>query len=141
MSEQAVSYIEQSGVIPYQIRDGKITVLLITSRKRKRWVIPKGIIEPNMTAQDSAEQEAWEEAGVIGKVLPNLIGSYTYRKWGGICRVKVFLLRVERLQSDWLENYRERQWLSIPEAVERVQEMELKEILMNLSKTLVQLAD
>jgi 8-oxo-dGTP pyrophosphatase MutT (NUDIX family) len=55
-------------VIPYRIRDGKIEVMLITSSTRKRWIIPKGMIEPDMTPQDSAAKEAWEEAGIIGQV-------------------------------------------------------------------------
>ncbi|MGK7872712.1 MAG: NUDIX hydrolase [Xenococcaceae cyanobacterium] len=133
MSQQPVSYIEQSGVIPYRIREGEIEVLLITSMKKKRWLIPKGIIEPDMTPQESAANEAWEEAGVIGEVLPTLMGTYIYHKWGGTCRMRVFLLRVETLQSDWPEaNYRERQWLSITEAVKRLREAELKQILMDL---------
>ena len=45
MTEQDISYIEQSGVIPYRIQEGKIEILLITSLKKKRWIIPKGIIE------------------------------------------------------------------------------------------------
>ncbi|MGH2414042.1 MAG: NUDIX hydrolase, partial [Microcystaceae cyanobacterium] len=101
-----ILYIEQSGVIPYRISNKKIEVLLITSRKGKHWVIPKGIIEPNMTPQTSAAQEALEEAGILGEVLPTSIGSYTYNKWGGTCRVKVFLLRVDTLHSERVENHR-----------------------------------
>lgn len=134
-SEMPISYIEQSAAIPYRWREGKLEVLLITSRKRKRWVIPKGIVEPGMTPQDSAAKEAEEEAGVTGQVIPNSLGTYTYPKWGKICRVEVFLLAVEKVESIWLENYRDRQWLSLAEAVERVEEVKLKQILRDLPRS------
>ena len=132
MKDPTISYIEQSAVIPYRLKETKIEILLITSRKGKRWIIPKGIIESNLTPQNSAAQEALEEAGVVGEVLPTLMGSYTYNKWGGICRVQVFLLRVEKMLIDWLENYRTRQWFSLAEAIELIEETEVKKILNNL---------
>ena len=46
------------------IRRGR--VCLITSRNGKRWVIPKGWIEPGQTAGETALQEAYEEAGLVG---------------------------------------------------------------------------
>jgi 8-oxo-dGTP pyrophosphatase MutT (NUDIX family) len=103
VNNQAISYIEQSAVIPYRFREGKLEILLITSRNNKRWIIPKGIIDPGMTPQQAALQEALEEAGVKGKVFDDLMGTYTYEKWGGICRVQIFLLEVESIYIDWLE--------------------------------------
>ena len=44
----------QSAVLPYRFSGGDLEVLLITSRKGKRWVFPKGIIEPGLTPQRSA---------------------------------------------------------------------------------------
>ena len=126
------TYIEQSGVIPYRLEQGKIEILLVSSRKKKRWVIPKGIIEPDLTPQDSAAKEALEEGGILGEVLPESVGTYTYEKWGGVCRVVVFLLKVTSLQANWLEDYRERQWFSLPEAQKRLEEAELKNILLKV---------
>lgn len=123
----------QSGVIPYRYRDEELEVLLITSRKRKRWVIPKGIIEPHLLPQDSAAQEAWEEAGIRGQVSQTPLGTYQYHKWGGTCQVKVFLLQVEEMRETWPEaKLRDRQWFSIGEAVNRVDEAELKQMLLAL---------
>ncbi len=133
MNHKPSSYIEQSGVIPYRIRERNIEVLLITSINSKRWIIPKGMIEPGMIPQDSAAKEAWEEAGVIGEVLPTLMGTYDYQKQGSICRVEVFLMPVEKVLENWLEaQYRKRQWFSVEEAVKCVREVELKEILTTL---------
>ena len=51
MNQEPTAYLEQSAVIPYRSREGQLEILLITSRNSKRWIIPKGIIEPNMTPQ------------------------------------------------------------------------------------------
>ena len=124
----------QSGVVPFRLEKGKVQILLVTSRSRKRWVIPKGIIEPDLSPQESAQKEAYEEAGVSGKICGEAVGTYTYNKWGGTCTVKVFLLEVEKTLEDWPESYfRTREWMSVEEAVKRVDEAELKEIIRDLS--------
>ena len=133
MSTRTIVLVEQSGVIPYRIMDGKMEVMLITSSASKRWVIPKGLIEPNMTPEDSAAKEAWEEAGVLGQVFPNLMGIYEYYKSGCTWQVDVFLLQVETVVENWPEAYkRKRQWVSIPKAIKRVDEPDLKLILGDL---------
>src|SRR6185295_6322277 len=81
-------YVRQAGAIP--IRNGRIC--LITSSNGKRWVIPKGLIEPNHTAGEAALQEAWEEAGLVGVLQQEPVGSYLYDKWCGTCHVTVFLM-------------------------------------------------
>ena len=130
MSTRTIVLVEQSGVIPYRIMDGKMEVMLITSSGSKRWVIPKGLIEPNMTPEDSAAKEAWEEAGVLGQVFPNLMGTYEYYKSSCTWQVDVFLLQVETVMENWPEAYkRKRQWVSIPKAIKRVDEPDLKLIL------------
>ena len=42
MTRKINKVFQQSGVIPYRINDGKVEVLLITTRSRQGWVIPKG---------------------------------------------------------------------------------------------------
>lgn len=110
--------------------------MLITSRRRKRWVIPKGIIEGPLTPRESAAQEAWEEAGITGQVSQSAINSYRYNKWGGTCQVKVFLLQVETVLDNWPERWRDRQWLSVKEAASRVDEEELKQIILAVPELL-----
>jgi NTP pyrophosphohydrolases including oxidative damage repair enzymes len=138
MSTRTIVLVEQSGVIPYRIMDEKIEVMLITSSGGKRWVIPKGLIEPDMTSQDSAAKEAWEEAGLLGQVFPDLMGTYKYYKSGCTWRVDVFLLLVQTVRENWPEAYkRKRQWVSIPKAIKRVDELELKLILGDLPHRLM----
>jgi 8-oxo-dGTP pyrophosphatase MutT (NUDIX family) len=140
MNLKSVQRYQQSAVIPYRIKNGKIEVLLITSSTGKRWVIPKGMIEPFMTPQASAAKEAWEEAGIVGQVLPTSVGTYEYQKWGGTCRVEVFLMQVETVLEVWPEaSVRKRQWVSVKQAVKRVEEAELKRIFITFPETLLTL--
>jgi 8-oxo-dGTP pyrophosphatase MutT (NUDIX family) len=137
MNLKTTLLVQQSGVIPYRIRDRQIEVMLITSSTGKRWVIPKGLIEPDMTSPDSAAKEAWEEAGLLGKVFPDLIGTYEYYKSSYTCQVEVFLLQVQTVLENWPEaSKRKRQWVSIPKAIRRVDEPELKLILGDLPNRL-----
>ena len=120
----------QSAVIPYRAGADGLEVLLITSRKRKRWVPPKGVVEPEMTAPASAAKEAMEEAGVQGPVDERPLGSYRYRKWGGTCTVEVFAMKVTEESASWPEaDFRTREWMPPEEAASRVDEEELKRIL------------
>lgn len=108
-------FYRQSGIIPIKIKKGKVNVLLITSRKKKKWIIPKGIIEPGLSHLESAVKETLEEAGVKGKVIQNKIGRYSYKKWGDTCTVSVFLMNVTTEQKKWDEDFRDRVWVPIDE--------------------------
>ena len=69
--------IHQAAAIP--VRGGR--VCLVTSSSGNRWVVPKGHFEPDKTAAQIALQEAWEEAGLIGVMRPEPVGSYVYSKF------------------------------------------------------------
>ncbi len=73
-------HFDQSGVIPYRKKNGRIEVLLVTSIRRKNWIIPKGFIEYHLTPFQSAKKEAFEEAGVRGGNATKILGSYTVKK-------------------------------------------------------------
>jgi 8-oxo-dGTP pyrophosphatase MutT (NUDIX family) len=121
---------DQSGVIPFRHPKGKLEVLLITSLGGKRWIIPKGIIEPDLSAEESAQEEAFEEAGIKGKIIAKPIGEYQYSKWGGICNVKVYPFRVERILGDYPESHlRKRKWVSVEKAGSLVDIQELVELI------------
>ena len=131
-------FFTQSAVIPYRIADGKPEIMLITSRKGTRWVLPKGVKEPELSLRDSAGKEAFEEAGVQGELDAEPIGHYEYAKWGGTCKVAVFPMAVSEClpAADWEESHRERQWLSPKEAMERLDEPELRKLVGKLGKRL-----
>ena len=136
MREVPEYYYAQSAVVPFREMDGVLEILMISSRKKKRWVIPKGVREPLLSACDSAAKEALEEAGIEGRVSATAMGTYQYRKWGGICTVEVFHMVVETVHQEWEEDYRDRQWVSLEEAVNRVDEDALKMMIRALPECL-----
>lgn len=81
---------QHSAALPYLIQPDGLKVVLITSRKRGRWIIPKGEIEPDLTAWDSAAKEAWEEAGIEGLIATEPLGTYAHQKWGVPVRCRCF---------------------------------------------------
>jgi 8-oxo-dGTP pyrophosphatase MutT (NUDIX family) len=130
MKQKTSKVFEQSGVVPYRVKNGTTEVLLITSRNSQNWVVPKGGIVNRMSPHDSAAKEAWEEAGVIGQVNPNKFGSYKYRKNGKIYHVQMYSLPVEAVSEKFPEaGQRIRQWVDIDKAVSQVKQPSLKRIL------------
>jgi 8-oxo-dGTP pyrophosphatase MutT (NUDIX family) len=121
--------LTQAGAIPYRIVDGKLEVLLVTSRDTGRWVIPKGYVENGMTPQSAACQEAREKAGVIGKITSKVpLGFVPYVKIlkDGSSRpasIAVFPLLVGKQKNKWQEcRERTRTWFSVQEAADLVTE-------------------
>jgi 8-oxo-dGTP pyrophosphatase MutT (NUDIX family) len=122
--------IAQAAAIPF--RDGRIC--LVTSRNGSRWVLPKGRIDPGQTAIQAAEVEAWEEAGLIGNLLPEAVGSYRYEKLSRKYLVSVFVMEVTVEHPTWPEyKFRTREWLSIVEALKLIHEPSLRAILRTIS--------
>ncbi len=118
--------IRQAGVVP--IKGGQ--VCLVASRSGKRWVVPKGCMEPGKTAGEVALQEAWEEAGLMGLLSPEPIGSYVYEKDGFTCYVAVFLLQVTGTVDNYPESsVRQRCWLPYSQAILRVEDGGLRELI------------
>ena len=61
--------MKKVGVIPFQIIDGNITVLMVTSIRTQRWILPKGNLKSNESRKKGCLREAFEEAGIDGKIL------------------------------------------------------------------------
>ncbi len=127
-------YYAQSAVIPFKYIDKKLHIMLVTSSSGKRWVVPKGIIEPGMTAQESAANEALEEGAITGDVFDKKIGDYKVKKWEASCEVKVYVMHVKKQLSDrqWQESHRKRCWVSIKKAQALLDNSELKKIVTKL---------
>jgi 8-oxo-dGTP pyrophosphatase MutT (NUDIX family) len=137
MSKHKTRDEEQYAALPFRIdADGKIRVLLLTSRETKRWVIPKGWPMRGKKPREVAAQEAFEEAGLVGTLIGKRpVGNFHYAKEMApgreiLCRVKVFLLRVERQLDDWPERgQRETRWFGADDAAALVDEGGLAEIM------------
>ena len=128
-------YYSQSAVIPYRRRllSRRLEVCLITNRSGTRWIVPKGVVEPDMSPAQSAAKEAWEEAGLRGEVQNAELGRYRYRKWGGECEVSVYPMRVTQTLRNWPESHRQRCWLSVEQAVARIGQEPLRALLQKLA--------
>ena len=101
-------------------------------------MVPKGIGDPGLTLQESAAQEAWEEAGVEGEVETLPLGSYRYEKWGGECTVHVYPMQVNRMLEEeaWEESHRGREWVSPKQAMLQLKQNELRPLIEALVKQL-----
>ncbi len=123
-------YYNQSAIVPYRMHKGQLEIMIVSSSNNRHWLIPKGIVEPGLTAEESARKEAYEEAGVKG-VLEDFIGSYSQKKWGAKCTVAVYAMRVTEILPDHvlLEPNRKRRWLPIGQAIEQIRSKDLKRLL------------
>jgi 8-oxo-dGTP pyrophosphatase MutT (NUDIX family) len=118
--------LRQAAAVP--LRNGQ--VCLVSSRSGKRWVVPKGCQEPGKSAAEIALDEAWEEAGLLGLLAPEPVGSYVYEKDGLLCYVVVFLLTVTDEVTSYPEaGLRERVWLPVSQALTRIDELSLRDII------------
>jgi ADP-ribose pyrophosphatase YjhB (NUDIX family) len=125
----------QSGVIPYRKKDNVIEVLLITSLKKKTWIIPKGFIEFNLTPFESAKKEAYEEAGVTGTNETFELGMFNRKKKSGNCIIKIYSMEVSEYLEDFPEkNLRKRKWFSIKEAAENISILEVSDLILKLKE-------
>ena len=131
-------YYTQSSVIPYRFNKGKLEILLVLSSSKKHYVVPKGIKEPGLSAQESAAKEALEEAGVKGNVALDPIAVYRYEKWQAVCEVSVYPMEVTQIidEKDWEEKHRGREWFSPREAAEKLFQPALKTMALDLKKHL-----
>jgi 8-oxo-dGTP pyrophosphatase MutT (NUDIX family) len=123
----------QSGVLPYRRKDNKIEILLITSIRKKKWIIPKGYVEFNLSHFESAKKEAFEEAGVYGENETIELGTFKVHKSIGTCIIQVFSMEVTRILEDYPDREkRKRKWFSIEEAARNVEIPELKQMITAL---------
>jgi 8-oxo-dGTP pyrophosphatase MutT (NUDIX family) len=114
---------------------------MVTSRRSKRWIIPKGWPIKGLRPAKSAAREAFEEAGVRGKVGAKSVGLFKYNKLldeNGIevsCEVKVFPLLVTRQSETWPElEQRFVQWVEPSKAVSLMREPKLKKLVATFAK-------
>ncbi|WP_323808260.1 NUDIX hydrolase [Rhizobium gallicum] len=131
---------EQCAALCYRPAPDGFQVLVVTSRESGRWIIPKGWPIEGKKDYQAAAQEALEEAGIRGKVKKKPFGYFTYLKKLDTgrqvpCIVQVHLLKVDGTEADFRENgQRRREWVSCYEAARRVQEPELKGLLLTLAR-------
>lgn len=126
----------QVAALPWRVVDGKVEVMLITSRDTGRWVLPKGWPERRETFAEAAAREAAEEAGISGGMTPHPVGSFVYDKVrhpepDERCQVFVYPLQVDRIAGRWPERkQRERRWFAPDAAAAVVNEPDLSDLIL-----------
>lgn len=119
-------WVRQAAVIP--IRDDR--VCLVTSSGRRRWVVPKGQIDPGHTPGEAGLVEAWEEAGLVGTLDHEPLGSYIYEKLARQRFVLVYRMAVTHMCDEWPErHFRSRAWFTLEDALDRIEESGLRDLL------------
>src|SRR5947209_19969955 len=89
----------QFAALPFQIgANGQPEIMLLTSRETHRWVIPKGWPMKGRKPAEVAMREAYEEAGLIGRIVSKRpIGNFHYLKrlpkGEVLCQVRVFFIQ------------------------------------------------
>lgn len=121
MAKKPSFLFNQAGALPYLVDGDRTEIVLITSRNSWDWILQKGVIDPGETPESTGVKEALEEAGVIGDIAGETIGSYQQEKWGGVATISIFPLSVREIREDWDERgTRERVVVTLEEAVARV---------------------
>jgi len=116
-SAEKSGWMPQVAALPYRIGDdGQVEILLITTRRTRRYIFPKGWPMKGRSDPEAAAQEAKEEAGVIGMVSKHPIGHYFYSKelsrMSIQIRVSVYALAVDEQLWQWPEqDQRTRIWV------------------------------
>ncbi|KAI9746960.1 MAG: hypothetical protein M1815_004800 [Lichina confinis] len=112
-----------AGVVP--LSADKKRVMVVQSTRRGGWVLPKGGWETDeKTAQDAAVREAWEEAGIVCRVLRDLGSIQEMRKAEQVTEqapkalYHFFDATVEKEERQWPEMHkRGRKWMFYAEAI------------------------
>lgn len=112
----------QVAAVCYRHRGTLIEFLLVNTNGGGKWTFPKGTPEHGISHSQTAEREAWEEAGVRGHIEARHFHLYLHSKgvfWKppGVREfvIKAFLLEVERMEPG-LESERNPTWFSPDEA-------------------------
>ena len=122
---------EQVAAVCYRVRRERIQFLLVQTRGSGRWTFPKGSTEPGLTHAQAAAMEAFEEAGVHGRIEETSFARYVRRPGGSAncslkrsaehVAVKAYLCEVLRLSVP-KESNRNRTWFSLESARQRLEE-------------------
>jgi 8-oxo-dGTP pyrophosphatase MutT (NUDIX family) len=113
---------DQVAAVCYRIRGGEIEFLLVETRGSARWTFPKGCAEAGLTHAQAAAMEAFEEAGVHGRIEEVAFARYQVRENARKRRplaVSAHLCQVTRLSAP-KESKRNRTWFSAQEAAKRL---------------------
>ncbi|MGX4774145.1 NUDIX hydrolase [Bradyrhizobium guangdongense] len=125
---------KQFAALPFRLDNSELHVMLITTRRKRRWSVPKGSPMRDKQPHHTAELEAYEEAGLIGVVAKRALGSFKHRKRKGerkrTMNVAVFPMKVHGQERWWPEKgEREAIWVSAETAARLVHKAQLRRLI------------
>lgn len=129
--------VRQFAALPFRVRDDEIRVLLITTRKKRRWSVPKGWPIAGCGPAQTAEIEAYEEAGLVGRAAPRSVGQYRHRKpkRRTVYTIELFPLEVSKRAKRWPEKgQREAVWISARRAARMVHKPQLRRLILKFAR-------
>lgn len=126
----------QFGALCYRFKAGRLQFCLISSRGTGRWIIPKGWPMDGATPAEAAAIEAWEEAGLEGKVRDRPLGLFSYYKTTRSdelpCVAVIFAMKIKKVHTRWPERKeRKRKWVSRKKAARMVEWPELRHMILH----------
>ncbi|MBP0115303.1 NUDIX hydrolase [Bradyrhizobium vignae] len=125
---------KQFAALPFRLDKSELRVMLITTRRKRRWSVPKGSPMRNREPHLTAALEAYEEAGLVGVVATRALGSFKHRKRKGdrkrTMNVAVFPMKVHGRERWWPEKgEREAIWVSPKTAARLVHKAQLRRLI------------
>lgn len=126
----------QVAALCYRMTDAGHEILLVTSRGRGNWILPKGWPKKAVSSAQTALEEAFEEAGVKGHVCETPMGSFHYDKStkGELvlrCQASVYAIKVVEICDEFPEKGdRQIIWATPEKAAKMVCEPELAKFLL-----------
>jgi 8-oxo-dGTP pyrophosphatase MutT (NUDIX family) len=130
---------KQFAALPFRVHGSELRVMLITTRRKRRWSVPKGWPIGKKKPHRTAAIEAYEEAGLRGAVAKRALGSFKHRKQRAKRKrtldVTVFPLKVCRQESWWPEKgARKAIWMPPDQAARLVHKVQLGRLIARFAE-------
>lgn len=130
----------QCAAIPYRKTEaGDLEILLVTSRGKGNWILPKGNVKVGKSAAVSAAEEAYEEAGARGVIDQALVERFDLL-WPGKTagwtseQMQIYALEVDTVTMVWPEMFqRRRQWFTLEQATVTVKGPHFRKALVTFA--------
>jgi len=122
------------GVIPFDIKHNDIALMFVTSQRRGRWIFPKGNLKEQESHKKGCKREAFEEAGIYGKILKNypITTAVTKSDGGSFEQVAVtyYPMLVTQQIDHWPEGkIRQRHWALLKDVPRLIDEEDLLNLI------------
>jgi len=118
---------KEIGAFVYKRKGKKLKLMLVSNRKATRWILPKGQAERKQLDVEVALDEAYEEAGIIGRVDDSPAEVVHYKSSTGGVDLHVYNLQISNMLDHWPEDFfRQREMVDVEVALLMVRKKALR---------------